>query len=209
MQAQQIYQTVRETKIITIVRGTDQSSIIDIAKAVADAGVRLLEVTCNTKGFAEMIAKLSNQSPSQMIIGAGTVITKDLCRQALDAGAKYIIAPDTNPEVIGYCVENNIAVIPGAATPTEVLAAKRYGAKMVKIFPAAALGPDYIKMLKGPIDDIDFVAVGGVRPANVADFMAAGCVAIGIGGSIFKPEVIKNKQWHKITAAIQEYQKIK
>lgn len=209
MQAQQIYQTVRETKIITIVRGTNPDTIIDIAKAVADAGIRLLEVTCNTKGFAEMIAKLSDQGPGQMIIGAGTVITKDLCRQAIDAGAKYIIAPDTNPEVIGYCIENNIAVIPGAVTPTEVLTAKRYGAKMIKIFPATALGPDYIKMLKGPIDDIDFVAVGGVRPANVADFMAAGCVAIGIGGSIFKPEVIKNKQWHKITAAIQEYQKIK
>ncbi len=209
MQAQQIYQTVRETKIITIVRGTDQSSIIDIAKAVAEAGVRLLEVTCNTKGFAEMISKLSDQAPEQMIIGAGTVITKDLCQQAIDAGAKYIIAPDTNPDVIGYCIENHIAVIPGAVTPTEVLTAKRHGAKMIKIFPAAALGPDYIKMLKGPIDDIDFVAVGGVRPANVAEFMAAGCIAIGIGGSIFSDEVIKNKNWYKITAAIQEYQKIK
>jgi 2-dehydro-3-deoxyphosphogluconate aldolase/(4S)-4-hydroxy-2-oxoglutarate aldolase len=155
-----------------------------------------------------MLELLNEKMTEKMVIGAGTVITKDLCEKAINAGAKYIIAPDVNPEVIAHCVKHDTAVLPGAATATEILTARRYGAKMVKIFPAAALGLDYIKQLRGPIDDVDFVAVGGVRPETISDFFAAGCIAIGIGESAVKKEFVEKGDWRAITETVKKYVKI-
>ncbi len=204
MGAEQIYQQVRDEKVIVIVRGAGKEAIVNIAQAVRAAGCNFLEVTCNTAGAPEMIAILSSRMPD-MCIGAGTVISKQLAEEVVEAGAKYIIAPDTNPEVIKYCVAKDIAVMPGAATATEVLSAVRYGAKMIKIFPAACIGIDYIKQLKGPIDNVDFLAVGGVRVNNIKDFVAAGCVGIGIGGSVIKKEAVENADWQSITNEIAKY----
>ncbi|MBN1392585.1 MAG: bifunctional 4-hydroxy-2-oxoglutarate aldolase/2-dehydro-3-deoxy-phosphogluconate aldolase [Sedimentisphaerales bacterium] len=208
MKAEQIYKTIRQEKIIVIVRGIEKDRIVNAAQAVLAAGVKMLEVTCNTAGVFEMLKLLNEKMADKMVIGAGTVITKDLCEKALNAGAKYIIAPDVNPEVIAHCVKHDIAVLPGAATATEILTAKRCGAKMVKIFPAAALGLDYIKQLRGPIDDIDFVAVGGVRPETISDFSAAGCIAIGIGESAVKKEFVEKGDWQAITETVKKYVKI-
>jgi 2-dehydro-3-deoxyphosphogluconate aldolase/(4S)-4-hydroxy-2-oxoglutarate aldolase len=201
MSAELIYEMIRQKKVIVIIRGIDKGRIVN----VAEAGVKMLEVTCNTAGVFEMLELLNEKMGNKMLIGAGTVITKDLCKKALDAGAKYIIAPDVNPEVIAYCVKHDIAVLPGAATATEILTAKRFGAKIVKIFPAAALGIDYIKQLRGPIDDVDFVAVGGVRPEKIRDFFAAGCVAIGIGESAVKREFVEQGDWMEITVTVKSY----
>jgi 2-dehydro-3-deoxyphosphogluconate aldolase/(4S)-4-hydroxy-2-oxoglutarate aldolase len=205
MSAELIYEMIRQKKVIVIIRGIDKGRIVNVAEAVFAAGVKMLEVTCNTAGVFEMLELLNEKMGNKMLIGAGTVITKDLCKKALDAGAKYIIAPDVNPEVIAYCVKHDIAVLPGAATATEILTAKRFGAKIVKIFPAAALGIDYIKQLRGPIDDVDFVAVGGVRPEKIRDFFAAGCVAIGIGESAVKREFVEQGDWMEITVTVKSY----
>jgi 2-dehydro-3-deoxyphosphogluconate aldolase/(4S)-4-hydroxy-2-oxoglutarate aldolase len=205
MKAGDVYEAIREKKIITIIRGAEEGVIVKIAEALFAGGIEMLEVTCNTPGFASMIRALKEAMEGKMLIGAGTVISVDLAKQALAAGAEYAIAPDTNPDVISYCVENDVAVVPGAATPTEVLTAKRYGAKMVKIFPASALGADYIRQLRGPIDDVEFVAVGGVTPANVREFMRAGCIGIGIGGSVAKKAHIAAGNWAGISAAAREF----
>jgi len=203
--AYEVYKLIRTEKIIVIVRGVGGDKIVDIANALYQGGIRLMEVTCNTPGVSQMIEKLSQEMTGKMIIGAGTVITKDLCEQVIKAGAKYIVAPDVNPEVIEYAIARDIAVLPGAATPTEVLTAARAGARMVKIFPAAALGPDYIRQLRGPINNIDFVAVGGVNLDNIEQFIVAGCVAIGIGGSVIRPEFIQGCEWTRITQAARQY----
>jgi 2-dehydro-3-deoxyphosphogluconate aldolase/(4S)-4-hydroxy-2-oxoglutarate aldolase len=165
----------------------------------------MLEVTCNTEGVFEMIELLVEKMGAQMLIGAGTVITTDLCKKTLQAGAKFIIAPDVNPDVIDYCVKKDVAVLPGAATATEILTAKRYGAKMVKIFPAAAIGLNYIKALRDPIDDIDFVAVGGVRPETIKEFFAAGCVAVAIGASVIRKDLVEKADWPAITNIARQY----
>jgi 2-dehydro-3-deoxyphosphogluconate aldolase/(4S)-4-hydroxy-2-oxoglutarate aldolase len=201
MKAEQIYEMIRREKIIAIARGVKKGQIVNIAEALLAGGIKMLEVTCNTDGVLEMIGLLVEKMGDKMVIGAGTVITKELAKKAVKAGAKFIIAPDVNPEVIGYCVEIDIAVLPGAATATEILAAKRYGAKMVKIFPASAIGIDYIKALRGPIDDVDFVAVGGVRPENMADFFAAGCIAVAAGESVVRKEFVEKGDWGAITEA--------
>ncbi len=207
MRADAIYQTIRRDKIIAIVRGVDKGKILGVAEALLQAGIKMLEVTCNTTGAAEMIELLADKMEGEMAIGAGTVITKDLCKEMLEAGARYIIAPDVNPDVIEYCVKRDVAVLPGAATATEILTAKRLGAMVVKIFPAGVLGAEYIRQMRGPIDDVEFVAVGGVKPENIADFMNAGCIAIGIGASVVRKEFVESNNWVAITETARQYVK--
>ena len=205
MKAQQVYKLIREEKIIAIARGVKMSQIINLAEALLAGGIKMLEITCNTEGVFEMLKMLREKMGGKMCIGAGTVITTQLAEKTIDAGAEFIIAPDTNTEVIDYCVKNDIAILPGAATATEILAAKRHGAKMVKIFPASALGVNYIKALRAPIDDVDFVAVDGLRPENMAEFFAAGCVAIGIGASVVRKEFIEKGDWGAIADIAGQY----
>jgi 2-dehydro-3-deoxyphosphogluconate aldolase / (4S)-4-hydroxy-2-oxoglutarate aldolase len=200
-----VYQQIRQQGIIAIVRGIDIAKIVDVAGALLTGGIGIMEITCNTDLAMEMIKELSSRMEGQMLIGAGTVINKKLCEQAVSAGAKYMIAPDVNPDVIEYCVERDIAVLPGAATATEILTAARHGASMVKIFPAAAIGVEYIKMLRGPIDNIDFVAVGGVRLNSIKDFLAAGCVGIGIGDSVMRKDFVNSCSWQAISDLAQQY----
>ena len=205
MRACEVYEAIRREKIIVILRGVCAEKIVDIAKALHAGGIRLMEVTCNTPGAAEMIATLSKEMAGEMIIGAGTVITKDLFDEVIAAGAEYVVAPDVNPVVIESVLAGDVAVLPGAATATEIFTAARLGAEMVKIFPATALGADYISQLRGPIDNVDFVAVGGVRLNNIADFMAAGCAAVGIGTGAIGRELIEKSQWAQISAIAFEY----
>jgi len=206
MGSEQIYRQIRQGKIIVIIRGAGLGKILDIAKAVQNGGCKFLEVTCNTDGAAEMIKLLSEQM-SDMVIGAGTVTTQTLAEEVVAAGAKYLIAPDCNPNLIKWCVERDIAIIPGAATATEVLTAVRCGAKMIKMFPAGCIGAEYIKQLRGPIDDVDFLAVGGVRVGNIKEFVAAGCIGIGIGGSVIKKEFVDNGDWSRISKEVAKYVK--
>ncbi len=205
MKAQQIYELIRKEKIIAIARGIKIEKVVNLAEALLAGGIRMLEVTCNTNGVFEMIKLLREKIANRMVIGAGTVITTDLCQKAINSGAEFIIAPDTNTEVIDYCIKKDVAILPGAMTATEILTAKRHGAKMVKIFPAASLGAGYIKALRAPIDDIDFVAVDGVRPENIAEFLAAGCVAVGVGTSVVRKDCIEKGDWQAITDTVRRY----
>ncbi|MGA2070994.1 MAG: bifunctional 4-hydroxy-2-oxoglutarate aldolase/2-dehydro-3-deoxy-phosphogluconate aldolase [Sedimentisphaerales bacterium] len=207
MKAEQVYKLIRKEKIIVIARGVKKNQIINLAEALLAGGIKMLEVTCNTNGVFEMIKLLREKMAGKMCIGAGTVITTDLCKRAIEAGAEFMIAPDTNTDVIDYCVKHDVAILPGAATATEILTAKRHGAKMVKIFPALALGVNYIKALRGPIDDVDFVVVDGVRPENMAEFFAVGCVAIGVGASVVRKEYIEKGDWKAITETARRYVK--
>jgi len=202
--ATQVYHKIREEMIIAIVRGIAPSTVVSIAEALHSGGVHLVEVTCNTPGAVEMIGEVSRAMSDRMIVGAGTVITEDMARRVHQAGAKYVIAPDVNPDVIRYCTNHDIAVIPGAATATEVLTAHRLGVPMVKIFPAAALGVDYIEQLRGPIDNVDFIAVGGITAGNVGDFIRAGCAGAGLGGSLIKKDLVANSDWAGLTELAQK-----
>jgi 2-dehydro-3-deoxyphosphogluconate aldolase / (4S)-4-hydroxy-2-oxoglutarate aldolase len=205
MKAKQVYELIRQEKVIAIARGVRIDQVDNLAEAILAGGIKMLEVTCNTDGVFEMIKLLRDNMGKKMCIGAGTVITTDLCKQAIKAGAEFMIAPDTNTEVIDYCVEKDVTILPGAATATEILTAKRHGAKMVKIFPASALGANYIKALRAPIDDVDFVAVDGIRPENMAEFFAAGCVAIGVGTSVVRKDLIDKGEWGAITETARKY----
>ena len=205
MRADEFFDLVRAEKVIVIVRGVDKADIVDVAEALYEGGVRLMEVTSNTPNFAEMITILRQHMAGRMVIGSGTVITTQLCEQALDAGAEYIIAPNVNEQVIEYCLGKDVGMIPGAATATEILAADRCGAKVIKIFPACAIGPQQIKLFRGPINHLDFIAVGGVRLNNVDEFLAAGCIGIGIGAEVVNREIVQARRYQQMTQRVREY----
>ncbi|WP_240418925.1 bifunctional 4-hydroxy-2-oxoglutarate aldolase/2-dehydro-3-deoxy-phosphogluconate aldolase [Paenibacillus periandrae] len=203
MNREQGLQWIEKTRIIAIVRGVEERHINDLSQALLDGGIRAMEITLNTPGALSMITKLQAQFGDQMYIGAGTVLDMEDAKQAIEAGASYIVTPNTDEDVIRYAVEQGVPIFPGAMTPTEIVKAWKAGATAVKIFPGASLGLAYIKELQGPLNHIPMVAVGGVNEANIAQFIQAGCYGLGIGGSLINLQQIAagNFSWIRDKAA--------
>ena len=140
-----------------------------------------------------------------MAFGAGTVTSLEMLELAKNAGAQFIVSPDTNEEVIKATVAGGMVSMPGALTPTEIVTAHRYGADFVKVFPTANLGASYIKAIRGPINHIRLLAVGGVNEKNIGEFLKAGVNGAGVGGNLVNKEWIKNGEFDKITALAKEF----
>lgn len=194
---------IEQTRIIAIVRGVEEQHITELAQALLDGGIRAMEITLNTAGALEMIAKLQLQFGDHMFIGAGTVLDIDDATKAVQAGASYLVTPNTDEDVIRYAVQQGVPVYPGAMTPTEIVKAWKAGATAVKIFPGASLGLGYFKELQGPLNHIPMLAVGGVNEDNIPQFMQAGCYGFGIGGSLVNLQEIAagNFSWIRDKAA--------
>ena len=139
-----------------------------------------------------------------MRVGAGTVLTLEQVDIAAKAGAEYIISPDVNEAVIRHTIEMGLVSMPGALTPSEVMAAHRYGADFVKLFPAGNMGASYIKAVRAPISHVKLLAVGGVSAENAKAFITAGCVGVGVGGNLVNKEWIERGEFEKITQAARE-----
>lgn len=200
-----VIQSILDEKIIAIVRGLTPAQCLDTAKALYAGGIRLVEVTFDQSGkipfsdTAASIRAIVEAFPGQMFVGAGTVLTPQQVQIAADAGATYIISPDTNPEVIKKTLELGLVSIPGVMSPSEATAAHRAGADFGKVFPAGNLGAGYIKAIRAPLSHIRLLAVGGISDANVADYLAAGCCGAGIGGNLVNKTWIANGEFDKIT----------
>ena len=205
-----IIQKVLDKKIIAIVRGVYGTDCVNLAKALYAGGVEMMEVTFDQskpEAFnrtSDTIAQLVQEIGDKMILGAGTVTSLETLELARQAGAQFVVSPNTNEAVIKATVANGMVSMPGAMTPTEILAAYECGADFVKVFPTAGLGASYIKAVCGPINHVRLLAVGGVSEKNVGEFLKAGCVGAGVGGNLVNKEWIKNGEFHKITALAQE-----
>jgi len=188
---------LKETPIIAIVRGVEEKHIIPVAEALLQGGIKVMEVTLNTPGAPQMIHTLQSRLGDQMFIGAGTVLDHADAQLAVQAGAKFIVTPNTDEEVIRYCVQQDLPVYPGAMTPTEIVKAWKAGATAIKIFPGSSLGLTYLKELQGPLSHIPMIAVGGVNEDNIHQFLQIGCYAFGIGGSLINLQEIAqmNYEW--------------
>lgn len=194
---------------IAIARGLDEKTLFAAFNAVIKGGIKNLEITMNTDNAPELIKKADNEFKKEVQIGAGTVVTMNELDKALDAGAKFIVSPVVNIEMIQYCRDNKIPVFPGALTPTEIYSAWEAGATMVKVFPVSTLGgPDYIKNLKGPLNSVKLLATGGVRPENVLEYIEKGADGIGLGGQLFNKEWISAGEYYKITTAAESFLKV-
>ena len=204
---------IARRKLIAIVRGLPGEQLEGLAKALLAGGISLIEVTFNQAKpetwvqTAEGISMLSQKFEGQIIPGAGTVIAQEQLTLAYEAGAKYIISPDVNVDIIRRTKELGLVSLPGAFTATEIVTAYNAGADFVKVFPVGNLGPAYIKALKAPLSHIPLMAVGGVNEANADDFMRAGASGLGIGGNLVNKEWIANGEWDKITALAALYVK--
>lgn len=184
-----MYAQLMETGLVAILRGTSRENALICVEAFAEAGVKGIEVTFNTPGAPAIIEELARRHP-ELVIGAGTVLTVDDVARAHAAGAKFILSPDMNPDVIKAAKLRGLISVPGAYTATEILAAVRAGADIVKIFPAGAAGAAYIKDLLGPLNGFKFMAVGGVSLDNAVSFFRAGAVAVGVGGQLADKKLV-------------------
>ena len=192
---EKVIEQVLQHKVISIVRGMAPEKIVPVAQALYDGGVRLIEVTFNQKEpqnfykTAEAIKAISDAMGDKMLVGAGTVTSVELVEMAAAAGAKYIISPDCDVDVIRRTRELGLVSMPGAYTATEAKQAHNAGADFVKLFPCIGDAPAYVKALCAPFNHIKFLAVGGVSADNAADFMKAGAVGLGVGSCLV------NKAW--------------
>lgn len=202
---------ILQNKIIVIVRGVAREDLIPFAEAVYDAGVRLIECTYDASGntpdtqIADNIRMLAEHFEGKMLIGAGTVLTKNQVDLTAKAGGTFIISPDTNAQIIAHTKEWGMASIPGAMTPSEITAADRAGADFIKVFPVNFFGPKYIKALSAPLSHVRMLAVGSVTPENMKEYLEAGAVGFGIGGTVVNKELIANGEFEKITENAKKY----
>lgn len=210
---EQIIEKVLEKKLIAIARGVYDEDCVNLARALYDGGVELMEVTFDQKHpdrlsrTCETVKQLCAALGGKMMFGAGTVTSVEMVDLAYSAGARFIVSPDTNEAVIRRTRELGMVSMPGAMTPTEIMTAYACGADFVKVFPAGALGIPYVKAICAPINHIPMLAVGGVNEKNIADFLAAGLAGAGVGGNIVNKEWIKAGQFDKITELARTYVK--
>ncbi|XID94039.1 bifunctional 4-hydroxy-2-oxoglutarate aldolase/2-dehydro-3-deoxy-phosphogluconate aldolase [Paenibacillaceae bacterium WGS1546] len=188
---------VRE-KIVAIARGLTMDEVKASARALSEGGIAFLEVTLNTEGALGMIAKLREEYGDRMRIGAGTVLDIGQAKEAIAAGAEYLISPNVDVEVIYHGAEQGLDVWPGAMTPTEIVQAYKAGASAIKLFPMGTLGIGYLKEVRAPLDDIPFIATGGVNLQNIRDVLDAGAVAVGMGGKLLDPALVKAGKYDQL-----------
>ena len=191
--------------LMGIVRGITLFHIEPLIETVIEAGLETIEVTMNTPDAASIISKACDVSRGRITIGAGTVLSEKELKDALDAGASFIVLPNSEEDVVISCVEKSIPVFPGALTPSEVLKAWKMGSTMVKVFPSSAFGPPYIKELKGPFGDVKLMAVGGVRLENIEEYFSSGADAVAFGGSVFKKEWLLKGDFTSIGKLVKKY----
>jgi 2-dehydro-3-deoxyphosphogluconate aldolase / (4S)-4-hydroxy-2-oxoglutarate aldolase len=198
---------LNELPIIGIIRGADTKAVESAVDAAYQAGLRTLEITLNCAEAYNQIAMIRKKHRNKIELGAGTVLARDAANKAIAAGAEFIVTPAFIPEVIEFCRNQNIHVFPGAMTPTEILSAHQAGAEMIKVFPASALGPGYIKNLKGPFPEIKLIPTGGVTVESVSEYFKAGASAVGVGGEIFRREWLSKGDWASIEKTAKAYVK--
>lgn len=206
-----VIRQILDKKIIAIVRGISPEQALAAARALCDGGITLVEVTFNQKApetfqnTAAAIRSIREKLGDRMLVGAGTVTTPELAELAAQAGASYIISPDTDPEVIRKTRELGLVSIPGAYTPSEVKQAYKAGADFVKLFPCVGDAPAYLKAICAPLNHIPLLAVGGVTADNAAAFLKAGAVGVGVGGSLVNKAWIEAGEYHKITEEARRF----
>lgn len=188
-----------------VVRAKSAAQAVELARAIAAGGVTVMEMTMTVPDPLVAIRTLVKENP-EMLIGAGTVLDPEMASACINEGAQFIVSPATNLDTIALCKRHSIACLPGALTPTEIMAAWNAGADVVKVFPASAMGgAKYIKSLKAPLPQVEMIPTGGVSVATVAEFLDAGAYALGVGADLADATAIEEGRAADVTAASRRY----
>ncbi len=183
--------TIQQLGVVAVIRMRDAGRLRAVVDALAEGGVRAIEVTMTVPDAVALIATLSSSLPSTILLGAGTVTDARTAGAVIDAGARFVVGPVFRREVIDACHARDVAVAPGCFSPSEILDAHEHGADIVKVFPATALGPGYIKDLRAPLPQLRLMPTGGVTLDNAGDWIRAGAIAVGVGSALLDATAIE------------------
>ena len=200
MHKAQVKKRIEEIGVVPVIRAASAAEASFAAEAIASGGISIAEITMTVPGAVEVIAELARTMPG-ILVGAGTVLNPESAKRCVDAGAKFPVSPGLNVKTIEFANRENIPIMAGALTPTEVITAWEAGADYVKVFPCGQMGgASYIRALKGPLPDVPLVPTGGVNLDTAPDFIMAGSAALGVGGELLKKDVLKSRN----SAALKE-----
>jgi 2-dehydro-3-deoxyphosphogluconate aldolase/(4S)-4-hydroxy-2-oxoglutarate aldolase len=197
--------TVLEGGIVAVVRSPDSDQLVHVARALADGGVKVIEITMTVPGALDVVRAVRSALGDAVLLGAGTILDPETGRAALLAGAEYLVAPTLNLDVIKLCRRYDKLVMPGAFTPTEILTAWEAGADIVKVFPAEVVGPPFFKALRGPLPQVKLMPTGGVDLHTAADFLRAGACCLGIGSQLVEPRAVAERNFDRIRDLARQY----
>jgi 2-dehydro-3-deoxyphosphogluconate aldolase/(4S)-4-hydroxy-2-oxoglutarate aldolase len=196
---------VLKTGIVAILRSPSSDQLTNVARALFEGGIDVIEVTFTVPGALEILAAVKKDLGNRVLLGAGTVLDPETARAALLAGAEFIVSPSVNLDVIRLCHRYDKVVMPGAFTPTEILAAWEAGADVVKVFPSDCVGPGYLKALRGPFPQIRLMPTGGVNLETLPAFIEAGACAVGVGGSLVAAQAIREGNFARLRELAGQY----
>jgi 2-dehydro-3-deoxyphosphogluconate aldolase/(4S)-4-hydroxy-2-oxoglutarate aldolase len=190
--------------LIVIIRAPSSDHLVEAARALQGGGVRAMEITLNTPGALEAIAKIRAEIPG-ILCGAGTILEADNARAAVEAGAQFIVTPTLQMDSIAFCRAQGVPMVAGCASPTEALAAHRVGADFIKVFPAARFSLPHIAAMLEELPQLNVVPTGGVTPENLAGFFEAGCRAVAAGSNLVTKEILRTQDWKSLETAARRY----
>jgi len=205
----EVIQKIRDIGVIPVVRATTADEAMRAIDAIREGGISVLEITMTVPGAIKLIEEVAKRYENEALVGAGTVLDPETATACVESGARFIVSPALNLETIACCRRLDIAVMPGALTPTEVVQAWNAGADFVKVFPAGAVGgPGYLRSLKAPLPQIELVPTGGVSLKTAADFIRAGAAALGVGADLVDIKAIREGQAALITERARQFVEI-
>src|SRR3954449_3906377 len=196
---------VLDCGIVAVVRSQDSNQLVEVARALADGGVTVTEITMTVPNALDVLRQVRKALGDRVLLGAGTVLDPETARAVLLAGAEYIVSPTLNLDVIRLCKRYGKLVMPGAFTPTEILTAWEAGADIVKVFPAEVVGPAFFKAVRAPLPQVRLMPTGGVNLETAADFLKAGACCLGIGSQLVEPKAVAERNFDRIRDLARQY----
>jgi 2-dehydro-3-deoxyphosphogluconate aldolase / (4S)-4-hydroxy-2-oxoglutarate aldolase len=196
---------IRRAGVVAVLRAPSAEAGVLAAEALLAGGVTGIEVTYSTPDVPSVLATLADRHGDRMVLGAGTLLAPAQAAPAVEAGASFLVSPGVDDEVIASMRTTGAAVLAGALTPTEVMRAMRLGVHAVKVFPGSLVGPGYLRALRGPFPDVPLVPTGGVAADNLADWLAAGALAVGAGGELAPAAAIAEGRWDELTERAKRF----
>jgi len=209
MDKKAVHDRIVEIGIVPVIRASSRREALMAAEAVSQGGIPIVEITMTVPGAIEVIRELAKSNASKVLIGAGTVLDAETARRCRDAGAEFLVSPALNLETIEFAVKENLLIMAGALTPTEIVKAWKAGSDFVKVFPCGQVGgAKYIKAIKGPLPQIPLVPTGGVNLNTAAEFLEAGAEALGVGSELVQPEALKSGKHELIIETARKFVEI-